>query len=1026
MKSIQGIVRHKFVVASLAATMACGARAEDIDIYTVSAAASTDIPNVLLMVDNSANWSANLGSSCYYNVWNAATETWVAGTEGPKGSNPGMEQGTKMGLVKCALVNAIQALAVKTGVPDAESANFNVGLMLLNESPSSNNGAYPRVAMLPLTAANKAILLTKIKALAINDDKGNNAAFAKSMYEMYLYFKGSAPYKGQAGTKEDDRAFVSPGLATYNSMAPASCANNHIIFIGNGSPQGAENNDALGLLTGAGGSSSPLPAVATSLISNSEQATWAPEFAYFMRQADISSKDGAQSIMTHAVAITGTSNDGTFPAYMESLATAGGGVYVAASDSQKLATELTNIFNAINSKNQVFASASLPVAVNARGTYLNQVYMGVFRPDGDAKQRWRGNLKQYQFAADSSGNLSLVDTQNKNAINGTTGFILPSAISFWTKDSTFWKNEPMGDTTPTSDSPDGEMIQKGGVAQRMRETFATSQAARKVYTCIGCAANTDLASTDKTTKFDTANTSIAPADFGLATAAARDTLIDWVRGKDNAGDEKGPGGTTTVRPSIHGDVLHSRPAVINYGNAYGVVVFYGANDGMLHAVDGNRTGSTPGEELWSFVPQEMFSKLNRLRTNTPEIALSTTVSTSAKARDYFVDGPISVFQSIAADGSTSKAMIFVGMRRGGREIYAFDVTNPKAPVYKWKFTQADMPAGGPKLGQTWSEPKVGRVRGHTAGPVLIFGAGYDPDTEDDLVPAAATSGNAVVVLDALTGTLVHTFHDSSMQRSFAADVAVVDSDFDGKIDRAYAMDLGGGVWRMDFETAEGSTLVKDWTIWKLADLSAGTASNNRKFFYPPSVVLTGGFTALMFGSGDREKPLLKDSQDHFFAIFDRNVAIGKPTSFTPIAFGDVSEMNLEAASTSGAGCKMTLAVGEKVVNAATTIGGKTHFGTNKPKDVTNTNTCTGDLGDATGYTMPLFCQAAKGVLYPGGGLPPSPISGTVAIQNKDGTTTNHHFYTGGGQTTGPLSPNDPNIKISKARKRIYWYQQTNR
>jgi len=1024
MKSLHGILKT-LLVASLGATMACGVRAEDIDIYTVSSGSTTDIPNVLLMVDNTANWSSNLGSSCYYNVWNEATKSWVAGTEGPKATNPGIEQGTKMGLVKCALYNTILALKVKADVPDAESANFNVGIMLLNESPSSNNGAYPRVAMLPLTAANKATMLTAIKAMALNDDKGNNGAFAKAMYEMYLYFKGSAPYKGAAGSKYDSRAFVS---GVYNSPAPASCANNHIIFIGNGSPQGAENNDALALLTAAGGSSSPLKEVAYSLISKSEQETWAPEFAFFMRQADISSKDGAQSIMTHAVAVTGSSNDGTFPAYMESLATAGGGVYVAASNAQQLATELTNVFNAINSKNQVFAAASLPVAVNARGTYLNQVYMGVFRPDGDAKQRWRGNLKQYQFAADSSGNLSMVDSKGANAINGATGFILPSAVSFWTTASTFWTNEPMGDTTPTSDSPDGEMIHKGGAAQRLRETYGTSQAARNVYTCIGCTPGTVLSGNATTTKFAVSNTTMTPADFGLSTDAQRDTLIEWLRGTDNAGDEKGPGSPTTIRPSVHGDVLHSRPAVINYGNEHGVVVFYGANDGMLHALDGNRTGSTPGEELWSFVPQEMFPRLNRLRTNTPEIALSTTVSDTAKSRDYYVDGPISVYQKIAADGTTSQAMIFVGMRRGGRELYAFNVTNPKAPTFMWKITPADLPqgAGDPKLGQTWSEPKVGRVRGHT-NPVLIFGGGYDATTEDSLVPGDATMGNAIFVFDAFTGTRLHTFYDKdTMKRSFAADVAVLDTDYDGYIDRAYALDLGGGVWRMDFEKADGSRAPSDWAVWKLADLSGGTVNNPRKFFYPPSVVLTSGFTALMFGSGDREKPLLRDSQDHFFSIFDRNVAIGKPASSTLITFDTTAEMSAESPLTSGDGCRMSLALGEKVVNGATTIGGKTHFGTNRPKDLANTNTCTGDLGDATGYTMPLFCQAATGVPYPGGGLPPSPISGTVAITNKDGTTTNHHFYTGGGQSTGPLAPNDPNIKIPKARKRIYWYQQTNR
>ena len=48
--------------------------------------------------------------------------------------------------------------------------------------------------------------------------------------------------------------------------------------------------------------------------------------------------------------------------------------------------------------NSVFASVSLPVSVNTQGTYLNQVYIGMFRPDEDAFPRWTGNLKQYKLA----------------------------------------------------------------------------------------------------------------------------------------------------------------------------------------------------------------------------------------------------------------------------------------------------------------------------------------------------------------------------------------------------------------------------------------------------------------------------------------------------------------------------------------------------------------------------------------------------------------------------------------------------
>ena len=58
-----------------------------------------------------------------------------------------------------------------------------------------------------MTTNNKRIFKTVIRNLSIGDDKGNNAAFAKAMYEMYLYFKGAAAYKGKAGTEFDSGAF---------------------------------------------------------------------------------------------------------------------------------------------------------------------------------------------------------------------------------------------------------------------------------------------------------------------------------------------------------------------------------------------------------------------------------------------------------------------------------------------------------------------------------------------------------------------------------------------------------------------------------------------------------------------------------------------------------------------------------------------------------------------------------------------------------------------------------------------------
>ena len=104
----------------------------------------------------------------------------------------------------------------------------------------------------------------------------------------------------------------------------------------------------------------------------------------------------------HTLAVTGASSDGNYPNFIRWIAKEGGGLYQQASNSDEIVVGLTKIFNQVRAANSVFASASLPVSANTQGTYLNQVYIGMFRPDGNALPRWVGNLKQYQFVYNAS------------------------------------------------------------------------------------------------------------------------------------------------------------------------------------------------------------------------------------------------------------------------------------------------------------------------------------------------------------------------------------------------------------------------------------------------------------------------------------------------------------------------------------------------------------------------------------------------------------------------------------------------
>jgi type IV pilus assembly protein PilY1 len=1003
---------HLGIFAALC-VLPLAAHADDIDIFAGGVSTGA-VPNVLIIWDSSANWSANIPvPNCFY------TDNGGITANGPKASAPGKEQGTKFGIEKCAIYNVIDALQPPLS---SDAAKFNVGLMLFNESPAQTSGGYPRVQFLPLTRANATLFKSKISAITIGADKGNNAAFSKALYEAYLMFSKAVPYRGTAGTKWDPTA-----VAGGNYVGPpgSGCAD-HIIFLANGGPGEVTNGDAQALLLAAGGNATQI-LYPSSYITNSDQANWADEYARFLRGVDVSAQAGVQSITTHGIAVVGAPSDGLYPNFIRATAKQGGGQYYAASDVAVLVKALTDIFNSIQSVNSVFASASLPIAVNAQGSYKNQLFIGVFRPDGSAAPRWIGNLKQYKMLYDATtDSLELGDSLGNPALNAATGFFLPAAVSYWSKASSFWVNGLLGTPPSASDLPDGEIVEKGANAELLRSAYAIDQSGRKIYTCIGCSAGTTL-SAAASERFTSANTAITTAMLGAVDSTERAALISWIRGTDNNGDELGPGGTTTVRPSIHGDVLHSRPAVVNYGGTTGTIVYYGGNDGMLHVVDGNQTGATAGNELWTFIPQELFGRFKRFRDDTPEIRFpATPASSSATPRDYFVDGPLTVYQKLDSAGAVAQVLLFVPMRRGGRFLYALDVTNPSAPKYLWRKTSGDISV----LGQTWSEARVGTLKGHLdllghPLPVLIMGAGYDNVAEDASPAGATTMGAAVLLLDALDGTLLKTL---STVKSVSAPVAVIDTDYDGYADRAYVVDMSANVYRIDFENAAGAGDPANWTITKIAALADG--SSTRKFFYEPDVVLTQRFAALMIGSGNRERPLLTTTNDRFYTLFDYKIGKGAPTAAVVL---DASLPPVSASFNSNSsvpGCYYALTgSGEKVVTSSVSTGGYSYFSTNQPSPPA-AGSCVSNLGIAKTYRMPVFCGMPDSIQLAGGGLPPSPVIGNVEIDipasgSQPASTRTVPFIIGGfNAVLSGIGVSRVPVNVDPTRRRVYWFTST--
>ncbi len=902
------------------------------------------------------------------------------------------------------------------------------------------------------------------------------------MHEIYAYFAGTTvrsgikakrDHAGNAipGLLKSNQIYALPGNAlssaadtVYDSPITDGCQRNIVIYISNGAPN--DNNSSLkaaqGLLAGLVGKDPP---DTIALNPSGQQGNWADEYARFMATSDVSPLPGDQHITTYTVEIDPVSN-GQGPAttaLFKSMAANGKGKYFAVDggDANNISTALNQIFQEIQAVNSVFASSTLPVSVNVRGTHLNQVYIGVFRPDASKAPHWFGNLKMYKLGLNAAtSSLFLADANGLPAENPTSGFVAPTARSFWSEPSTFWSYRTATENGAggVSDVADGELVEKGGVAQQLRIDYALSQVSRELFTCTdGSGGYCDTGDALSLSPFDTGNGDISMAALGAANATERNDLIDWVRGEDQF-DENASTQTTDIRASVHGDVLHSRPAVINYGrngpaDENDVYAFYGSNDGVFRAVKGG-TGTDGGTEAWGFIPKEFFGKLKRLRDDAPAIS-------SGQKKPYFVDGSVSVYQEdsngdgalVAADGD--KVYLYMGMRRGGRLLYALDVSDPENPAMLWR--RDNTSPGFAEMGQTWSAPVVANVPGYM-NPVLIMGAGYDPAVED-VMPCLITASNAggvtwtsggtvtylpgtcsvaggtstttsrsmgrgVMVIDAFNGSLLwqggasvsgatHNLTVAGMDYSISSDVSVIDTNLDGIKDTGYVGDNGGNLWRLNFKDNNPA----NWTVQKVAAIGAHTSAERRKFQQAPDVVFAndgaGYFSAVLLGSGDREHPFDATVTNQFYMFKDRGTG-------TAIVESDLFDATA-ATGSNAYGYKITLAAGEKSISSAVTVSGSTYFNTNQPSASAGVGVCGSNLGIARQYAIDYLSGkasnttvsgteiSARAAIYPGGGYLPSPVPVVVRLNGKN--------YMGVVSGTSVQTPPTPTLDV---RSKTFW------
>ena len=260
--------------------------------------------------------------------------------------------------------------------------------------------------------------------------------------------------------------------------------------------------------------------------------------------------------------------------------------------------------------------------------------------------------------------------------------------------------------------------------------------------------------------------------------------LEFLRGKGVAAGDKDwrLENQFRYRQTMLGDIVNSDPFFVEYDDED--VIYVGANDGMLHAFR-----ASDGKELFAYIPNALFSKLNALADD-------------GYVHRYYVDG-----SAVVKDIGTKKILVGT-LRGGGQSVFALDVTDPStfgANKILWEYSHND-------LGYTFSKPTITKMGNEW---VVILGNGYN-NTEADGSPSA-TGRAALYILklettsktgQLFTSTPLYVGPNSTSSPNGLATPAVIFDLYDPKqAQYAYAGDLQGNLWKFDISGSAAAARV---------------------------------------------------------------------------------------------------------------------------------------------------------------------------------------------------------------------------
>ncbi|MDY0132899.1 MAG: PilC/PilY family type IV pilus protein [Desulforegulaceae bacterium] len=315
--------------------------------------------------------------------------------------------------------------------------------------------------------------------------------------------------------------------------------------------------------------------------------------------------------------------------------------------------------------------------------------------------------------------------------------------------------------------------------------------------------------------------------------------VNYIRGEDLPGFRE--------RNIVLGDVINSSP--IKWGNT----IYFGANDGMLHALD-----EKTGKERFAFIPSFVIENL----------PLLTETNYNHK---YFVDHTPVIERISKFNGDICKTedILVSGLRKGGKGYFALSLKNDKIDVdkitmsttenlldiFKWEFPSISDPGEEDlkDMGFSYSNPVIVKSNLKEHPFIVVFGNGYNSE-----------NGKSVLfILDAFTGECIKKISVGNQLENGMSTPAVVDKDNNFTADYVYAGDLQGNLWKFDITSKN----LDDWGCFYsdgsgngVPLFTAGYGQINQPITTKPDIAkhpLYQGYIVL-FGTG---KFLCKDDMD---------------------------------------------------------------------------------------------------------------------------------------------------------------------